>query len=135
MSILIHQASDVERARLLSLRAALRLEVLGMRHSGRISAYRILKDEHALTGGKAHVLAQIDLIIAQPPLSCWQTGSSLPSVDGVYQRRLGSSTHYALFKKGTWRQCCPSAYEASKGHQPSAFQSLDWRGLSREQHA
>ena len=49
-------------ARLLTLKAALRLEIAGMKRRGR-SAYSIIKSEYGLKGNKKNVLSQIQTII------------------------------------------------------------------------
>lgn len=50
---------DVGRYRLLTLRSALKLEVLGMTHSGG-SVCAVIKREFNLKGNKAKVLAQFE---------------------------------------------------------------------------
>ena len=52
----------VEWVRVLSLRRALKLEVLGMRRRGR-SVYSIVKEEFGFRGGKQKVLDQLSLYI------------------------------------------------------------------------
>jgi hypothetical protein len=51
---------QIQGARLLTLRQALKLEIKGMRRTGR-SAYAILKDE-GFTGTRQQVLDQLDQI-------------------------------------------------------------------------
>ena len=53
---------DVEFYRLLTLRSALRLEMLGMKNSRR-SAYAIIKEEFGFKGNKQKVYDQIDELI------------------------------------------------------------------------
>jgi|TARA_R110000803_G_scaffold204260_1_gene270164 hypothetical protein len=50
---------NINRARLLTLRTALKLEVLGLKRGGR-SAYVILKDELGLKGSRESVLQQVE---------------------------------------------------------------------------
>jgi len=52
----------VEWVRVLALRRALKLEVLGMRRRGR-SVYSIVKEEFGFRGGKQKVLDQLSLYI------------------------------------------------------------------------
>ena len=53
---------DVEFYRLLTLRSALSLEMLGMKNSRR-SAYAIIKEEFGFKGNKQKVYNQIDKLI------------------------------------------------------------------------
>ena len=53
---------DVEFYRLLTLRSALELEMLGMKNSRR-SAYAIIKEEFGFKGNKQKVFDQIDALI------------------------------------------------------------------------
>ena len=53
---------DVEFYRLLTLRSALSLEMLGMKNSRR-SAYAIIKEEFGFKGNKQKVFDQIDKLI------------------------------------------------------------------------
>ena len=53
---------DVEFYRLLTLRSALNLEILGMKNSRR-SAYAIIKEEFGFKGNKQKVYDQIDELI------------------------------------------------------------------------
>jgi|TARA_R110000823_G_C15550401_1_gene459247 hypothetical protein len=50
---------NINRARLLTLRTALKLEVLGLKRGGR-SAYAIVKDELGLKGSRESVLQQVE---------------------------------------------------------------------------
>ena len=50
--------------RLLSLRGALKLEIIGMKRSGR-SVYSIIKEEFGFKGSKRSVLADLEELIAQ----------------------------------------------------------------------
>ena len=50
--------------RLLSLRSALKLEIVGMKKRGR-SAYSIIKEEFGFKGSKQSVLADLEELIAQ----------------------------------------------------------------------
>jgi hypothetical protein len=58
----IHTENQVQFFRLLSLRSALKLEILGMKRRGQ-SAYSILKKELGLKGNKEKVLEQVQEII------------------------------------------------------------------------
>ena len=53
---------DVDFYRLLTLRSALKLEILGMKNSRR-SAYAIIKEEFGFKGNKQKVYDQIDELI------------------------------------------------------------------------
>lgn len=57
--------AKINRARVLTLRAALRLEILGMKRSVRPSAYAILKHELGLKGTRESVLAQTNDLLAK----------------------------------------------------------------------
>lgn len=57
--------AKINRARLLTLRAALRLEILGLKRSVRPSAYVILKRELGLSGTRESVLAQTNDLLAK----------------------------------------------------------------------
>ena len=46
-------------------RAALKLEILGMKRSRRPSAYIIVKQAYGITGNRVHVLEQLELLIKQ----------------------------------------------------------------------
>ena len=52
--------SQVEKVRLVILRGALSLELLGMRMGGRATAYSTIKREFGLKGGKKKVYEQFD---------------------------------------------------------------------------
>tara|TARA_Y100000310_G_scaffold306977_1_gene348604 strand:+ start:605 stop:823 length:219 start_codon:yes stop_codon:yes gene_type:complete len=56
------QGIDVEFYRLLTLRSALELEILGMGRRGR-SVYSIIKEEFGFKGNKQKVYDQIDELI------------------------------------------------------------------------
>jgi len=45
-------------------RAALKLEILGMKRSRSPSAYIIIKRAYGITGNRVHVLEQLELLIA-----------------------------------------------------------------------
>lgn len=57
-SIIIDEV-EVLKARMLTLRAALKLEVLGMTRHGK-SAYSIIKSEYGFKGSKLNVLTQLN---------------------------------------------------------------------------
>lgn len=63
-STIIVGLSNVERVRLLSLKAGLKLEVLGMRRSGK-SIYAIVKSEFGFKGNRQRVLNQLTKYIAE----------------------------------------------------------------------
>jgi len=62
MSTLLTTPEQISGARLIALRGALKLELLGMKRRGR-SAYSIIKDEFGLKGNKQKVYDQFDLIV------------------------------------------------------------------------
>ena len=55
---------NINLFRLLSLRSALKLEIVGMKRRGR-SAYSIIKEEFGLTGNKKSVLSDLEQLIEQ----------------------------------------------------------------------
>ena len=55
---------NINLFRLLSLRSALKLEIVGMKKRGR-SAYSIIKEEFGFKGSKQSVLADLEELIAQ----------------------------------------------------------------------
>ena len=55
---------NINLFRLLSLRSALKLEIVGMKKRGR-SAYSIIKEEFGFKGSKESVLADLQELIAQ----------------------------------------------------------------------
>ena len=55
---------NINLFRLLSLRSALKLEIVGMKRRGR-SAYSIIKEEFGLTGNKKSVLLDLEQLIEQ----------------------------------------------------------------------
>ena len=67
-TITVIEADQVDRARLLTLKAGLRLEVQGLKGRGR-SAYTIVKEELGFKGSKQKVLDQLSLYLALPPSS------------------------------------------------------------------
>jgi hypothetical protein len=62
MSTLLTTPEEISGARLITLRGALKLELLGMKRRGR-SAYSIIKEEFGLKGNKQKVYDQFDLIV------------------------------------------------------------------------
>ena len=64
-TITVIEADQVDRARLLTLKAGLRLEVQGLKGRGH-SAYTIVKEELGFRGSKQSVLDQLSLYIALP---------------------------------------------------------------------
>jgi len=46
-------------------RSALKLEMLGMKRSRSPSAYMIIKRAYGITGNRAHVLEQLEILIKQ----------------------------------------------------------------------
>ena len=62
MSTMLTTPEEISAARLITLRGALKLELLGMKRRGR-SAYSIVKDEFGLKGNKQKVYDQFDNIV------------------------------------------------------------------------
>lgn len=62
MSTMLTTPEEISAARLITLRGALKLELLGMKRRGR-SAYAIIKDEFGLKGNKQSVYNQFDEIV------------------------------------------------------------------------
>jgi hypothetical protein len=62
MSTFLTTPEQISGARLITLRGALKLELLGMKRRGR-SAYSIIKEEFGLKGNKQKVYDQFDLIV------------------------------------------------------------------------
>ena len=62
MSTMRTTPEEISAARLITLRGALKLELLGMKRRGR-SAYAIIKDEFGLKGNKQKVYDQFDEIV------------------------------------------------------------------------
>jgi hypothetical protein len=60
----IEGKENIDFARLLTLRAAMRLEVAGMRRSRGRSVYALLRQEFGFKGSKQAVLDQINAMIA-----------------------------------------------------------------------
>ena len=60
--IVLDNPTQIEVARMLTLRKGLQLEIKGMRHSGR-SCYQIIKRDFGLTGTRARVLEQFEQLI------------------------------------------------------------------------
>jgi len=59
----IEGADQIAMARLLTLRAGLKLETKGMRMTRGISCYKIIKDEYGFKGNKLRVLDQVTALI------------------------------------------------------------------------
>ena len=57
-AIIISGKENIDRARLIALKGALRLEVVGMKNRG-MSAYQIIKKEFSFKGSKKAVLEQL----------------------------------------------------------------------------
>lgn len=62
--MVISEPSQIMHFRMLTLRAGLRLEVKGLKRSGR-SFYSIIKKEFGLKGSRESVLEQFDSLIKQ----------------------------------------------------------------------
>lgn len=62
MSTMLTTPEEISAARLITLRGALKLELLGMKRRGR-SAYSIIKEEFGLKGNKQRVYDQFDNIV------------------------------------------------------------------------
>lgn len=60
---IISDAKGLQLAHMLALKYALKLEIKGMKRSGR-SAYAIAKEEFELKGSKTSVLSQLEDLIA-----------------------------------------------------------------------
>lgn len=65
----IHEREDIENFRVLTLRAALKLEIAGMNMSRGRSAYQIIKSEFGFKGSKVKVLDQLDAYIKDNHIS------------------------------------------------------------------
>ena len=63
-SLMLDAPDQIEHFRLLTLRQMLRLELIGMKRSGR-SAYSIIKDELGLKGNKQSVFNQISEMLGK----------------------------------------------------------------------
>jgi len=61
--MVITKPDDISTFRLLALRSGLKLEIRGLRRSGR-SCYAIIKKEFGLKGTKQEVLEQFDEMLA-----------------------------------------------------------------------
>ena len=61
--MMLTNPTQILQYRMLTLRAGLRLEVKGLRRSGR-SFYAIIKKEFGLKGNRENVLAQFDEMLA-----------------------------------------------------------------------
>jgi len=55
--------SKLKLLAMVTRRAALKLEILGMKRSRRPSAYIIVKQAYGITGNRVHVLEQLELLI------------------------------------------------------------------------
>ena len=62
MGTLIATPDGINKVRLLTLKSALKLEILGMNRRGR-SVYSIVKQEFGFKGSKAKVLQQLENVI------------------------------------------------------------------------
>ena len=62
--MMLNTPSQIDAFRLLTLRGALRLEVMGMKRHGR-SAYALVKEEFALKGNKQKVFDQFTKILQE----------------------------------------------------------------------
>ena len=60
MGTLISTPENIQKYRLLTLKSALKLEILGMNRRGR-SVYSIVKEEFGFKGNKQKVLKQLEL--------------------------------------------------------------------------
>jgi len=67
--VTIHEREDIENFRILTLRAALKLEIAGMNMSRGKSAYQIIKSEFGFKGSKVKVLTQLDTYIRDNHIS------------------------------------------------------------------
>jgi len=64
MGTLISTPENIQKYRLLTLKSALKLEILGMNRRGR-SVYSIVKQEFGFKGSKAKVLKQLEELIGE----------------------------------------------------------------------
>jgi hypothetical protein len=64
MLIMLNTTNQIEHFRLLTLRQMLKLELIGMKRSGR-SAYSIIKDELGLKGNKQSVFNQLSEMLGK----------------------------------------------------------------------
>ena len=62
--MILNTPNQIDAFRLLTLRGALRLEVMGMKRHGR-SAYALVKEEFALKGNKQKVFDQFTEILQE----------------------------------------------------------------------
>lgn len=71
MSTMITGGAAVEVTRMITLKHALKMEIVGLKRHGK-SAYTIIKREYNLTGNKASILKQFILILekAKEDLLC-----------------------------------------------------------------
>ncbi len=58
--------AQIDRLRIATLRAMLRLEILGLRRSSSPSAYVILKRELHIRGTRDSILSQVNTLLAKP---------------------------------------------------------------------
>lgn len=63
-TLIIDTPEGITAYRLLALRGALKLEIMGMRRRGR-SAYAIIKEEFGLKGNKQRVLEQYEALLKE----------------------------------------------------------------------
>ena len=62
--IVLDKPEQIDLARLLTLKHALRLEILGLQRRGR-SVYSIVKSEFSLRGSKQRVLDQLEQLVLE----------------------------------------------------------------------
>ena len=62
-------------------------------------------------------------------LSDWQSGDTIPELDGVYQRKNQFGIFYALFQAGLWMVACTSPIKAEKETLVTLWQGFEWRGI------
>ena len=62
-------------------------------------------------------------------LSEWQSGNTIPTHEGVYQRRNVFGIFFSKFKKGKWKICYERKEVAERETITSPFQDWDWRGI------
>ena len=70
MSITITDPEEIHLYRLSCLRGALKLEILGMRHSSGKSVYSRIKDEFGFSGNRKRVLMQLEEHIKERREAC-----------------------------------------------------------------
>ena len=63
--------TEIQKARILALRSALKLEIVGMKRSKAPSAYSMIKKEMGFKGNRQKVMTQINQYIRDNILQGW----------------------------------------------------------------